>query len=146
MTEAERLAREVERLFTLLVRERERSSDAEERALTSTQQLVLAAVADGGAQRLGALAEAVGVTGATASRTVESLVALGLVARNADAADRRALQIDATAEGRRLVRRRRTLLARLLDRRLSTLDPSERDRFIAVFTDLNDLLETRAPA
>jgi DNA-binding MarR family transcriptional regulator len=75
---------------------------------------------------MGALAEALGVTVATASRTVDALAARKLVRRESDPADARAVRVVATAIGKRehLIRRRRfvTALSRLAD------DLSEHER------------------
>src|SRR5712691_13148327 len=103
MTSSERVAAEIERLFALLAREGGRLTDGDEPQLTIRQGFALAAVIDDGPLRLGALAERIGTTDATASRTVDSLLALGFVHRRADEADRRAVRIAATTAGRRLV-------------------------------------------
>ncbi len=140
MTSSERVAAEIERLFGRLTREGGRLTDGDEPQLSIRQGFALAAVVDDGPLRLGTLAERIGTTDATASRTVDSLFALGLVQRKPDEADRRAVKIAATAAGRRLVARRRKLLASLLERPLSGLSELELAHVGGVLADLNALL------
>ena len=108
---ANELAVEIERLFTALVREGGRLGFSERDALTSTQRAALIAIADGGPLRLGGVADALGTTDATATRTVQSLERLGLVARTPDTGDRRGIRVAATAEGRKVIARGRRRLA-----------------------------------
>jgi DNA-binding MarR family transcriptional regulator len=125
--ESERLAEGIIRLWGELQRRKtitgEELSTAE---LTTPQAIALRVVVRGGPCRMGALAEALGVTVATASRTVDALAAQKLVRRERDLADARAVQVVATASGKRehLVRRKRFVaaLGRLAD------DLSEHER------------------
>ena len=110
---------------------------------TTSQKVALTAVADSGPLRLGALAERMGTTDATASRTVDGLVGLGLVERVEDTGDRRAVRIAVTPAGRKLVDRRRAELAKAFERGLRDLPPDDRDRLIALLEQLNAGL--RAP-
>ena len=59
-------------------------------AMTATQRIALIEIADAGPLRLNDLAARIGTSAPTASRTVDSLDDLGLVARETDPADRRA--------------------------------------------------------
>jgi DNA-binding MarR family transcriptional regulator len=108
---ANELAVEIERLFTALVREGGRLGYSESDTLTSTQRAALIAIVEGGALRLGAVADALGTTDATATRTVQGLERLGLVQRTPVTDDRRGIQVAATAEGRKVVARGRRRLA-----------------------------------
>jgi DNA-binding MarR family transcriptional regulator len=125
--ESERLAEGIIRLWGELQRRKtitgEELSTAE---LTTPQAIALRVVVREGPCRMGALAEALGVTVATASRTVDALAARKLVRRERDPADARAVRVVATAIGKRehLIRRRRfvTALSRLAD------DLSEHER------------------
>jgi DNA-binding MarR family transcriptional regulator len=125
--ESERLAEGIIRLWGELQRRKtitgEELSTAE---LTTPQAIALRVVVREGPCRMGALAEALGVTVATASRTVDALAARKLVRRESDPADARAVRVVATAIGKRehLIRRRRfvTALSRLAD------DLSEHER------------------
>jgi DNA-binding MarR family transcriptional regulator len=125
--ESERLAEGIIRLWGELQRRKtitgEELSTAE---LTAPQAIALRVLVREGPCRMGALAEALGVTVATASRTVDALAARKLVRRERDPADARAVRVVATAIGKRehLIRRRRfvTALSRLAD------DLSEHER------------------
>lgn len=125
--ESERLAEGIIRLWGELQRRKtttgEELSTAE---LTTPQAIGLRVVVREGPCRMGALAEALGVTVATASRTVDALAARKLVRRERDPSDARAVRVVATATGKRehLVRRKRFVaaLGRLAD------DLSEHER------------------
>jgi DNA-binding MarR family transcriptional regulator len=76
------------------------------RGLTPTQgQLLTALARRAGGQRLGTLAEALGVTAATASDAVSALARKGLVRKAREAGDARALVVTLTARGGREARR-----------------------------------------
>jgi DNA-binding MarR family transcriptional regulator len=75
--------------------------------MTPTQRLTLFELGDGGSLRLNDLAERMGVSAPTASRSVEALHELGLVERVPDPTDRRALNIDLTGEGKKLLTERK---------------------------------------
>jgi DNA-binding MarR family transcriptional regulator len=88
------------------------SDTAEE--VTLTQYRTLVVLASRGSQNLAGLAEAVGVTPATATRMCDRLVRKDLVRRRVERGDRRQLRVALTAKGRSLVdavtdRRRREI-------------------------------------
>jgi DNA-binding MarR family transcriptional regulator len=88
------------------------SDTAEE--VTLTQYRTLVVLASRGSQNLAGLAEAVGVTPATATRMCDRLVRKDLVRRRTERDDRRQLRVALTAKGRSLVdavtdRRRREI-------------------------------------
>jgi DNA-binding MarR family transcriptional regulator len=140
MTGDERIAAQIERLFALLIREGGRLGKEDEPGLTLRQGFALAAIADEGPQRLGALADRLGTTDATASRTVDALLALGLVERSEDPVDRRAVRIAASPAGRKLVAQRRRHLTQLLERPLAGIAQTEQAHIATVLADLNSLL------
>lgn len=85
-----------------------------EGAVTLSQFRVLVVVAAHGATRLNRLAERLGVNSSTALRTVDKLIAAGLVERHENERDRREVVIELTARGRDTVdhvtaRRRRAI-------------------------------------
>jgi DNA-binding MarR family transcriptional regulator len=127
-----RMAEGIVRLSMELQRRKEGASPHE---LTTTQALALRVAVTEGPQRMGALAVLLGVTVATASRTVDALVAAGLVRRDADPADARAVRVVATPQGRREFRARRDRFARALERLADDLSEIERRQ-------LADSLET----
>jgi DNA-binding MarR family transcriptional regulator len=87
--------------------------------VTLTQYRSLVVLASRGPQSMAALAEAVAVTPATASRMCDRLVKKGLVRRRSDRHDRRAVRLALTESGRDLVdavsARRRREIAELLE-------------------------------
>jgi DNA-binding MarR family transcriptional regulator len=130
---ANELAVEIERLFTALVREGGRLGYAEGDALTSTQRAALIAIVDGRALRLGAVADALGTTDATATRTVQALERLGLVERTPATDDRRGVRVAATAEGRKAIARGRRRLAAAA---ANVVPASDHARLAALLRDL----------
>jgi len=82
--------------------------------VTLTQYRTLVVIASRGSQNLAGLAEAVGVTPATATRMCDRLVRKGLIRRREERGDRRQLRLVLTEKGRTLVdavteRRRREI-------------------------------------
>jgi DNA-binding MarR family transcriptional regulator len=94
--------------------------------LSPAQASALGTVNRLGRPTLGELAAAELVQPPTVTRLVASLEAAGLVAREADVADRRVVRVMITAEGRRNLQRIRTLKNAYLTRRLAALDATER--------------------
>jgi DNA-binding MarR family transcriptional regulator len=131
--DVERMAEGILRLSMELQRRKEGATSTHE--LTTTQALVLRVAVTEGPQRVGAIADLLGVTVATASRTVDALVAANLVRREADAADARAVRVVATARGKREFRVRRERFSRALARLSDDLSEIEQRQ-------LADALET----
>lgn len=129
----ERMAEGIVRLWMELQRRKEGAPSTYE--LTTTQALALRVAVTAGPLRMGALAEALGVTIATASRTVDALVGAGLVRRGPDPADARAVRVVATRRGEREFRLRKERFARALSRLADELSDIERRQ-------LADALET----
>ena len=71
--------------------------------VTLTQYRTLVVLASRGPQNLAGLAEAVGVTPATATRMCDRLVRKGLIRRRTERDDRRQLRVALTVKGRSLV-------------------------------------------
>lgn len=140
-SDAKLVAGAVEGLVATLVRQRRAARDPEPGELSTFQAVALASVVDRGRMRLGSLAESLGTTDATASRTVDVLESHGLAARTPDPGDGRGVIVAATAEGRSDVRRRRRRLERLADRALGDLTPDEARRVAAALADLQALLD-----
>jgi DNA-binding MarR family transcriptional regulator len=138
--EEARLAEVVERLIGVIIRQRGAIPGPEPRQLTTTQALALLALADEGPLRLGALADRIATTGATASRTVDVLESLGFVVRAPAPLDGRGITVEPTTAGRREVARRRQRLAAMVAELLKGLPPDEQRRFVDLLDDLNGLL------
>lgn len=138
MSEAAALGVELERLIVALARERGRLGDGEVGAgLAPTQRLGLLLVVDEGPLRPNALAELMSTTDATATRTLQSLEALGLVARQPDPSDGRCVQVQATEAGRRTVAAGRKRIESLLARRLGGLSEPDRRRLVELLRELS---------
>src|SRR5215208_4846590 len=134
MSDARELARELERLFTALLREGARLGLSDDLALTPTQRAALAVLVDDGPLRLGALADAMATTDATATRTVQALERLGLVQRAPDQTDARGVRIAATTEGKRTVGAARRRLTQSVSRVIA--DDEDRERLIVLLQSL----------
>lgn len=86
--------------------------------ITIYQVGILAAVEEG-SRHLGEVATATGQQASVASRLVERLVKDGLLERTSDRVDRRAVVIDLTADGRRVLGEARQLVGQTMQRALS---------------------------
>ena len=142
VSEARQVAEAVEQLLLTLVRQRH-GRDPEPGSLSTFQSIALSAVADDGPLRLGALADTLGTTDATASRTVDALQVRGLAERRADPGDARGVIVAATPAGGAEVRRRRRRLEGLAARALVDLTPDEASRLVHALAELRTLLDRR---
>lgn len=142
-SDAQRVAEAIEGLMTALVRQRRSGSDPEPGPLSTFQSLTLARLFDVGPVRLGPLADALGTTDATASRTIDVLESRGLAERRPDPDDARGVIVAATAEGAADVRRRRRAFTRLAARALDNLSADESRRIADALVELQALLDRR---
>jgi DNA-binding MarR family transcriptional regulator len=109
--------------------------------MTSTQRLALFETAVSGPLRLSDLAERMGITAPTASRAVDGLVDLGLLVRQTDPDDRRAVRIDLTPPGRKRVEERKALAAKAMAPSVASLSAQDRAQLAALLTRLASALE-----
>lgn len=137
---AAQLAAAIERLGLTLVRQRSRMDQHEPTPLTVTQRLALTVIVDEGPLRLGELAERMGTTEPTATRTVDSLTAADLVRRTPHPDDRRGVLIDATKQGTRLLAHRRQRLLELLESGLAEMPDDDQERLADLLDELNELM------
>ena len=93
-----------------------------------------------GPVRAGLLAQRAHHSPSAISELVEGLEADGLVRREADPEDRRAVRVALTTEGRRQVQRFEQAAAIGLARRLADLTPAQRHRVRAAFSDLREVI------
>lgn len=142
-SDAQSVADAVEGILAALVRRRAPARDPEPGELSTFQSLMLASIVDFGAVRLGSLADALGTTDATASRTVDVLELHGFATRRPDTGDGRGVLVEPTAAGRNEVRRGRRRLVRLAERALADLTPDEARRVAAALVELQVLLGRR---
>jgi DNA-binding MarR family transcriptional regulator len=99
-------------------------------ALTATQRVALIEIADAGPLRLNDVAARIGTSAPTASRTVDVLDDLGFVARETDPADRRAVRIELTRVGRRLVDERKARAAAAFEPAVGALSGPDRKQLV----------------
>ena len=111
--------------------------------LTTPQAIALSTVARQGPLRMTELAAELQVTAATASRTVDSLVALGYASRERDSEDSRAVRVSATATGRRHLEERRERFRRRLEGLLRGLSAAERLQLADAVERLAEILSRR---
>jgi DNA-binding MarR family transcriptional regulator len=130
----DRMAEGIVRLLTELARRKDPSEPSTHELTTSQAQAIRLIILDG-PQRVGSLAKALGVTMATASRTVDALVGAGLVHREPDPQDARAVRVVLTARGRKEHQVRYRRFVRALERLSDELSEVERRQ-------LADALET----
>lgn len=98
--------------------------------VTLPQLRVLVLAATRGPLSSSAVAQALGVHASNASRTVDRLVAAGLLARRESAGDRRYVELTLTPQGRRVVRTVMTSRRRAVERVLTSM-PVTRRRALA---------------
>jgi DNA-binding MarR family transcriptional regulator len=118
-----------------------RRAAEEDRAagLSRARLSALSVVVFGGPLTLGELAAAEGVRSATMTGIVNGLEREGLVRRRPHGTDRRAVQVEATAAGRRLLDRARARRLELVASKLADVSDAELD----VLERAADLLEER---
>jgi DNA-binding MarR family transcriptional regulator len=109
--------------------------------LTWSQSVALSAVTADGPMRLGTLADRIGTTDGTATRTVDSLAELGLVERVPDPLDGRGVLVAATPRGRQSTDERNERVATLLATVTDDATMLEVARFVAFFEELSDRLD-----
>ena len=109
--------------------------------LSAAQLVALNAIAQAGMQGVGAVAATIGVAQPTATRTVRTLVARGLVVRAADPADGRGSVLRLTERGEATLQRAGGLFRELLGRAWRDMSGTERDNCIPLLRRLTDLLD-----
>jgi DNA-binding MarR family transcriptional regulator len=110
-------------------------------ALTATQRIALIELAAAGDPlRLNDLAARMGTSAPTASRTVDALDELGLVARRPDPDDRRAVRLELTPTGRTLVAGRKARASAAFEPAVLALSAADRERLTQLLARMNDAL------
>ena len=141
--EIERMAEGIVRLWTELQRRKGAAGELSTAELTTPQALALRAIVLEGPMRVGTLAERLGVTVATASRTVDALVSVGLVRREPDPLDARAVRVVLTPRGKREHALRRKRFVQALASLADELSEHERTQLAESLESLNRLLARR---
>lgn len=104
---------------------RVREVDAAAMGISAARASALSVLVFGGPRSLTALARAERVTSATMSRLVDAMEKEGLVRRERDRDDARAVRLEATARGRRLLEHGRARRLDLLESLLADASPGE---------------------
>lgn len=120
------------------------AGDAPEQLERAAYQL-LAHIVESGEVRLTALAELACVDASTVSRQVSHLEVQGLVARTADAADRRAVLLRATDEGGDLLTRTRAARGRFIAAIVADWPAGDRKDFGRLLARFNDGVASWTP-
>jgi DNA-binding MarR family transcriptional regulator len=118
-------------------------------AVTPARLSALSVLVFGGPRTLTQLAQAEQVTGPTMSRIVAALEQDGLVRRDPDPGDRRAVRLSATPAGRRLMLRGRRRRVERLVAELRDLPPEDRTTLrtaVAILRDLEHRAADTRPA
>ena len=98
---------------------------ATRQGITPSRLAVLAALGRAGPQRLGCLAEQLGVAAASMSRLADVLEEAGLALRTVDAADRRAMQLSLTKHGADVLAELRQEGTEALSMQIESLPPEQ---------------------
>ena len=138
--ELERMAEGIVRLRAEILRRRSADGGLPTLELTTPQALALRTIVREGPLRVGTLADVLGVSVATASRTVDALEARQLVRRQADPEDARAVRVTATAAGKREYSLRRERYIRALETFMGELSDEDRRRLAESLETVNRLL------
>ena len=109
------------------------------RELSRTAASVLAALRDGGPQRVTALAMAEAIAQPSMTTLLSRLERDGLVSRGSDPADARAVLATITAEGLERLTTIRAARAAVIEARLAELDPADREALAAAIPALAKL-------
>jgi DNA-binding MarR family transcriptional regulator len=117
-------------------------ADQDGPAMTATQRIALVEIADAAPLRLNDLAARMGTSAPTASRTVDVLDELGLVTRTADPDDRRAVRIELTPAGRRLIDGRKARASTAFGPAVAALAPADREQLLTLLARMTDTLST----
>ncbi|MCU1505509.1 MAG: MarR family transcriptional regulator [Microbacteriaceae bacterium] len=94
--------------------------------VTEGQRSVLFVLNNNGAQTLGSLSEHERVTPPSMNRTINALVASGLVTREADERDARKVTLDLSPNGRAFIKETRRRRDAWFTKRLAALTPEQR--------------------
>ena len=111
--------------------------------MTATQRIALIELGDGGALRLTDLAAQMGVSAPTASRSVDALLEHGLVERVVDPRDRRAVNIELTDQGRKLLEERKAKANAAFEPAVAALSAADRKKLSQLLHQMTEALLAR---
>jgi DNA-binding MarR family transcriptional regulator len=111
---------------------RRASARFSQHGLSAARVRVIVALGRGEKLRMGVLAEQLSVTGRTITALIDALEAEGIVAREPDPRDRRALRLALTDEGKRVLRKIRKLQQEVSEEVFTTFSPTQRAELAAL--------------
>lgn len=117
---------------------------AGERAVSPTEAWLLQQLVDSGPVRMSSLAEWQGVDRSTMTAQIRRLVERGLVARETDPTDARAVLVDLTSDGRRVAQEERDRAGHVFEEAVADWDATDRDNLRRLLTRLAQRLQSRA--
>lgn len=109
--------------------------------ITMAQFILLDAIERAGASGHARIAEIAGVSGATLTQAMSRLEERGLLARDRDPRDRRAIQVELTKRGKELLDEKRGLLSARAGALFGGLEPTHREAAADLLEELADLVE-----
>lgn len=109
--------------------------------ITMAQFVLLDAIEHAGAKGHARIAEVAGVSGATLTQGMSRLEERGLLARGRDPRDRRAIQVELTERGKKLLDEKRGLLSARAEALFAGLEPTHREAAADLLEELADLVE-----
>jgi DNA-binding MarR family transcriptional regulator len=109
-----------------------------QRNFTHPQVHAMGWLGNDGAMSMGNLARLLGVTEKTVTGVVDRLEALGMVERVREAADRRIVHVQLTANGRAEYEQMHDKVLATLERLMGALDAEDRGQLLRIFQKLND--------
>jgi DNA-binding MarR family transcriptional regulator len=110
--------------------------------ISSARLSALSSLVFGGGRTIGALADAEGVTAPTMTRLVAGMERDGIVVRAPDPSDRRAVRLEATPAGRRLLLDRREGRVASMRSLLTAVRPKDRKTLAKATIIMERMLET----
>jgi DNA-binding MarR family transcriptional regulator len=141
----DQLAAAWETFFRTTRRLRSRAGKQPIGGLSLPQYHLLEALRETDELTVGALAEAAGVAAPTATRMLDCLARDGYVERRHSEADRRAVLVSLTADGREAVEAAHAEVTAWRRRVFENLEPEEREQAARILTRLSQVLEEQLP-
>jgi DNA-binding MarR family transcriptional regulator len=130
-----------EEFFAALRRARGRGARERGEELTLSQQNLLTALGEHPQLPVGEVALAAGVAPPTATRMLDHLERAGIVRREHSTRDRRVVTVALTAQGRRLLERKRAAVSEKRRTLYESLEPDEREQAEWLLHRLAELIE-----
>lgn len=116
------------------------SSVSDELGLTKTQEIILLSLMNHPSLSMSNLAYHIHSSKEHATRSVNTLVEMGLMERTMDQSNRRFVLVQLTSEGKEYLERRKTALTRDLIDKFNTLSEEDLSRLHRAIYDIHDII------